>query len=111
MPLDFLGRAAAVWTCSLTATPDRVLEVDRFGNEYHIGRLGVAVNADENTIRHVRYNHTALWIDVEESYFIIEQTFVVLGRVIMGRKRQRSWAALFASPNYLVKRQRLALLP
>ena len=71
----------------LTATPDRVLEVDRFGNEYHIGRLGVAVNASEDSIRHVRYNPiTALWMGVEESYFIVEQTFVVLGRIIMGRE-------------------------
>ena len=75
----------------LTATPDRVLEVDRFGNEYHVGRLGVSVNADENTIRHERYNPiTALWMGVEESYFIIEQTFVVLGRIIMGRESAES---------------------
>lgn len=71
----------------LTATPERVLEVDRFGNEYHIGRLGVAVNASEDTIRHVRYNPiTAVWMGVEESYFIVEQTFIVLGRIIMGRE-------------------------
>ena len=75
----------------LRATPDRVLEVDRFGNEYHVGRLGVSVNADENTIRHERYNPiTALWMGVEESYFIIEQTFVVLGRIIMGRESAES---------------------
>jgi regulator of sigma E protease len=68
-----------------------VLETDRFGNEYHVGRLGVSVNADENTIRHERYNPvTALWMGVEESYFIIEQTFVVLGRIIMGRESAES---------------------
>ena len=71
----------------VTATPDRVLETDRFGNEYHIGRLGVAVNATEDSIRHVRYNPiVAVWMGVEESYFIIEQTFVVLSRIIMGRE-------------------------
>lgn len=76
---------------TLTATPDRVLEVDRFGNEYHVGRLGVSVNADENTIRHVRYNpFTALWMGAEESYFIVEQTFIVLGRIIMGRESAES---------------------
>ena len=85
-PIDFSIERGGV-DLTLTATPDRVLEVDRFGNEYHVGRLGVAVNADENTIRHVRYNpFTALWMGVEESYFIIEQTFVVLGRIIMGRE-------------------------
>lgn len=76
---------------NMTATPDRVLETDRFGNEYHLGRLGVAVNASENNIRHVRYNPlTALWMGVEESYFIVEQTFVVLGRIIMGRESAES---------------------
>lgn len=75
----------------LTAVPDRVLERDRFGNEYHIGRLGVAVNAAEGAVRHVRYNPvTALWMGVEESYFIVEQTFVVLGRIIMGRESAES---------------------
>lgn len=75
----------------LTAVPDRVLERDRFGNEYHIGRLGVAVNAAEGAVRHVRYNpFVALWMGVEESYFIVEQTFVVLGRIIMGRESAES---------------------
>ena len=90
VPLDFSVERGGV-DLMLTATPDRVLEVDRFGNEYHVGRLGVSVNADENTIRHERYNPiTALWMGVEESYFIIEQTFVVLGRIIMGRESAES---------------------
>ena len=90
VPLDFRLSAAGS-DLLLTATPDRVLEVDRFGNEYHVGRLGVSVNADENNIRHERYNPiTALWMGVEESYFIIEQTFVVLGRIIMGRESAES---------------------
>ena len=71
----------------LVATPDRVIETDRFGNEYNIGRLGVAVTPGENGWRHVRYDpFTALWLGVKESYFIIEQTFIVLGRIIMGRE-------------------------
>ena len=90
VPLDFSVKRGGV-DLFLTATPDRVLEVDRFGNEYHVGRLGVSVNADENTIRHERYNPiAALWMGVEESYFIIEQTFVVLGRIIMGRESAES---------------------
>ena len=90
VPLDFTVARGDV-DLVLTATPDRVLEVDRFGNEYHIGRLGVSVNADENSIRHVRYNPlTALWMGAEESYFIIEQTFIVLGRIIMGRESAES---------------------
>ena len=90
VPLDFLVERGDV-DLMLTITPDRVLEVDRFGNEYHVGRLGVSVNADENNIRHERYNPVAaLWMGVEESYFIIEQTFVVLGRIITGRESAES---------------------
>lgn len=75
----------------VVATPDRVLEVDRFGNEYHMGRLGVAVMTGEGTTRHVRYNPlVALWMGVEESYFIVEQTFVMLGRIVMGRESAES---------------------
>ena len=90
VPLDFSVERGDV-ELMLKITPDRALEVDRFGNEYHVGRLGVSVNADENNIRHERYNPiTALWMGVEESYFIIEQTFVVLGRIIMGRESAES---------------------
>lgn len=90
VPLAFVvDRAGA--EVALTATPDRVLETDRFGNEYHLGRLGVAVNATEDSIRHIRYDPlTAIWMGAEESYFIVEQTFVVLGRIIMGRESAES---------------------
>ena len=90
VPLEFVvDRGGAEVT--LTATPDRVLEVDRFGNEYHLGRLGVAVNATEDSIRHIRYDpFTAIWMGAEESSFIVEQTFVVLGRIIMGRESAES---------------------
>lgn len=75
----------------LDIMPERVLETDRFGNEYNLGRLGIAVNATEESIRHVRYNPiTAIWMGVEESYFIVEQTFIVLGRIIMGRESAES---------------------
>lgn len=86
VPLDFeVDRGGSLLT--LTATPERVLETDRFGNEYYVGRLGVAVNSDAGSVRTVRYNPAvALWMGVEESYFIVEQTFVVLGRIIMGRE-------------------------
>lgn len=78
-------------TLLLNIAPERVLETDRFGNEYNLGRLGIAVNATEANVRHVRYNpFTAVRMGVEESYFIVEQTFVVLGRIIMGRESAES---------------------
>lgn len=76
---------------TLIATPDRYLETDRFGNEYQIGRLGVSVSGNANTSKHVRYNPvTAIWMGVEESAFIVQQTFIVLGRIIMGRESAES---------------------
>ena len=75
----------------LPATPDWYLETDRFGNEFRIGRLGVSVGLDDANARHVRYNPvTALWMGVKESYFIIDQTFTVLGRIITGRESAES---------------------
>ena len=75
----------------LPATPDWYLETDRFGNEFRIGRLGVSVGLDEANARHVRYNPiTAVWMGVKESYFIVEQTFTVLGRIITGRESAES---------------------
>lgn len=76
---------------TLSATPDPITETDRFGNEYNIGRLGVSVSGDASTTRHVRYNPiTALWMGAEESYFIVRQTFVIMGRIIMGRESAES---------------------
>ena len=67
--------------------PARVLETDRFGNEYYVGRLGIGISGDEAVVRHVRYDPlSALWMGVKESYFIVEQTFIVLGRIITGRE-------------------------
>ncbi len=75
----------------LPATPDWYLETDRFGNEFRIGRLGVSVGLDNANSRHVRYNPvTAMWMGVKESYFIVDQTFTVLGRIITGRESAES---------------------
>jgi len=39
----------------------------------------------------VRYNPiTAIRMGVEESYFIVEQTFIIMGRIIMGRESAES---------------------
>ena len=78
-------------TLLLPATPDWYLETDRFGNEFRIGRLGVSVGLDDANARHVRHNPvTAVWMGVKESYFIIDQTFTVLGRIITGRESAES---------------------
>ncbi len=72
----------------LTATPEPRIERDRFGNEYSIGRLGVSSTLTQG--EHVqRIEHgffSALGLGVKESYFIVEQSLVMLGRVITGRE-------------------------
>lgn len=67
--------------------PDRKRTTDRFGNAYDTGQLGVSVSVEGDAVRHVRYGVLdGLQRGVEESYFIVEQTFVMLGRIILGRE-------------------------
>ncbi len=71
----------------LTVVPERVLQTDRFGNEYSVGRLGVSAMASPEYTERVSYGPIeALARAVGETYFIVEQTFVVLGRIISGRE-------------------------
>ena len=71
----------------IVATPERVLERDRFGNEFKIGRLGVsaAASSDSVTMRNCGPLE-AVVTATEETDFIIEQTFVMIGRIITGRE-------------------------
>ncbi len=71
----------------LRARPDLVEEKDRFGNVYRIGQLGITNINDPSRVTHIRYNPlVAIGKGVEETAFIIEQTFVSLGRIISGRE-------------------------
>lgn len=69
----------------LVAIPSLVEETDRFGNVNQLGRLGITSRADPLRVEHRRYNiFTATAMGVKETGFIIEQTFVSLGRIISG---------------------------
>lgn len=69
------------------ARPDRYIETDRFGNEFAVGRLGVGASNDPAYISHRRYDpFTAIGKGAYETWFIIEQTFVILGKIITGRE-------------------------
>lgn len=71
----------------VVVTPERLLEKDRFGNQYYVGRLGVSANAAPEFIEHKTYGFgSAVIRAISETYFIVEQTFVVLGRIISGRE-------------------------
>lgn len=72
---------------SLMATPSRVIETDRFGNEFSVGRLGVSISATADDIALKRYGPLeAISKGVSETYFIVSQTFTMLGRIISGRE-------------------------
>jgi len=72
----------------LIARPDLIEETDRFGNQYHIGRLGITSISDPSRMEHVRYDPiTSVWLGVRETGFIIEQTFIAIGRIIAGREK------------------------
>ncbi|MBE8190711.1 MAG: RIP metalloprotease RseP [Alphaproteobacteria bacterium] len=75
----------------VVVVPKRVLETDRFGNEYHVGRLGITARTNGENIATTRHNPiAAVGLGVKETYFIIEQTLSVLGRIISGREGAES---------------------
>jgi regulator of sigma E protease len=74
-------------TLTLTASPKRVQTKDSFGNKQKVGRLGVQARAAEEDIHHIRYGPVmALTKGVYETGFIIERTFVYLGRMVVGKE-------------------------
>lgn len=65
----------------LTVTPDRE-EIERFGNTYEIGRIGVK-NMRGEFVRYGPFN--ALWLGAVQTYEITAQTLIGLGRMITGK--------------------------
>jgi regulator of sigma E protease len=64
----------------LSVTPDRE-ELERFGNVYEVGRIGVRNTRGE----FVRYGpFSALWLGALQTYEITAQTLIGLGRMISG---------------------------
>lgn len=76
---------------NLVAVPLMVKATDRFGNINHVGRLGITSRVDPSRVKHRRYNiFSAVGKGVGETVFIIEQTFVSLGRIIAGTQSAES---------------------
>jgi len=70
---------------SLTATPQRREVTDRFGNVQKIGILGISRTQSADDARFVRLGPLdASVAGVREIWFILDRTFVYLGRVIRG---------------------------
>jgi regulator of sigma E protease len=69
----------------LTAVPDTVETVDRFGNKGTIGRLGVSrTGTDMRLVRHDPL--TAVWLATVETYGMTTSIFDALGQIISGRR-------------------------
>lgn len=71
----------------LTVTPERGEITDQFGNVHKVGLLGIERNMAPEDIERVRYGPlTAIGKGVTETWFVIERTFVYLGRIIVGKE-------------------------
>ncbi len=90
VPIRFgVERAGALVT--LMATPKRIEGTDRFGNVYAVGQLGIQASTDVNYVGHQSFGlGESVLRAVKETYFIIDQTFIMLGRIISGREGTES---------------------
>ena len=71
----------------LVATPRSVEIEDQFGNIQRIGRLGIVRNISPENVQHIKANPaTAVWLGVEETWFVIDRTMGYLGGMIVGRE-------------------------
>lgn len=69
----------------LDAVPKRRELTDRFGNVHRIGMLGISRTQSPEDTKIVHLDPiSAVWAGCGEVYFIIEQTFSYLGRLIVG---------------------------
>ncbi len=67
----------------VTPVPDLVEAVDRFGNRYELGRLGITGSG----VEYIRYSPaTALWRATEETVSISLATLDYVGQMITGRR-------------------------
>ncbi len=71
----------------LTVTPERGEITDQFGNVHKVGLLGIERNMTADEVERVRYGPlTAIGRGVSETWFVIERTFLYLGRIIVGKE-------------------------
>jgi len=72
---------------TLKATPRRKESVDRFGNKFRIGLLGIKRSMTPEDLKYRRYDPiSAVAKGTEETYFIITRTLSYLGDVVVGRE-------------------------
>jgi len=71
---------------ALRATPKLTVDRDIFGNVYRIGRLGLSQTNSPQDIRRVKFGPVgALGEAARQTWFVVDQTFTYLGRLVVGR--------------------------
>jgi regulator of sigma E protease len=71
----------------LTATPTLHEEKDIFGNVERIGLLGIKRSPAPGDVKYQRVAPPrAVWMGVQETWFVVDRTLTYLGRVIIGRE-------------------------
>jgi len=84
-PLEFVVERGGN-TVKLHATPRLTEEKDIFGNAYRIGRLGITqTNAPSDIKTHKFGPIAAIGEAGKQTWFVIDQTFRYLGKLIVGR--------------------------
>jgi regulator of sigma E protease len=72
---------------TLVATPELREKKDSFGNVLRTGILGLTRSTTPEDVTYERYDpFTALWMGVQESWFVIDRTVAYIGGLISGRE-------------------------
>lgn len=74
---------------AVTIAPQRIEEVDRFGNKFAVYRLGVASLGKDSAVFERLGPVNALGAGASQVYLIVEHTMTFLGRLITGREDPR----------------------
>ncbi len=71
----------------LTATPILHREKDIFGNVERIGLLGIRRSPTPSDVKYQRVSPPrAVWMGVQETWFVVDKTLTYIGRVVVGRE-------------------------
>ena len=72
----------------LSATPQLRREKDIFGNVQRIGLLGIRRSPAPGDVKYQYVSPPkAVWMSVQETWFVVDKTLTYIGRVIIGRER------------------------
>lgn len=71
----------------LKATPELREEKDIFGNVHRIGLLGIRRSPAPGDVKYQPISPPrAVWMGVQETWFVVDKTLTYIGRVIIGRE-------------------------